>query len=869
MSEYKFWDELGNIFNAIVAYQHKTIEFNKQFVNPWLRLGTVFDQNDHNADALLAAQKAIEIDHENGSNWLALGDVYFKMGSFDDAANAYSSAIELNPNLGWAYANLALVNATREKYSKAVNLYVKSLEHIADDKDRSMIWNRLGNAYRKVNDYENAFIAFQMADECDGQNTGFDDQLDEVTLDQKVMPIVAEVYVNKNARSAVQSEPTIDEAPEKLEELAENNKPGTTEEKTEKKAVATEEIESVSEIQVNEETAGNEDVEFSDKTAVADEESPGAVSLGAESQDADTVILAEADVVEYSSEDDVVINSSSEESSVQVADVETTQSKSIPDATVMQEDPEEQLSTVDALTMENKNDDLEYEVKEGEQAEFVAEPSDEAPVGEGLLDETSELLIDEPAVTEERFEFEEEIASDEPQLESTLGASIEVSADEEVSDAPVTESETVEVRPTSVDDEEGEQAEFVAEKSEEAPIEESQLDVTSEVSTDEALDDETQPISTEELVAENEQIETVVEVSTVANAVEEMRSEDAENNQDDVDTEPSLELPADEDEVPALDEAADSDESETTVSTLVMSHGVETIANPLSENEPVILVVDDLSDLFKKSGSSEEIDIEADTIEKEAKLDAQVDPIEDPTEDDAYNEKSNVTDIVDEIIALADASDEQSPAIENIQQESMAVAEDATSASTSEMEDVQPVVDKESTSDGVVEPAYEAFLKQAAAPVLGTAEKTFAHTNKLTAEPDTKNAYVWNELGNVYFNTGAFEEAVTAYSKAIELDDWFAWPYSNLALVHVQKENYAEAILLYQRSIELFSSDKDKAITWNRLGNVYRRMNDYDNAIACYQRADELDPNNATRSLRSRFSLLGSLSLEESASVTV
>ena len=41
----------------------------------------------------------------------------------------------------------------------------------------------------------------------------------------------------------------------------------------------------------------------------------------------------------------------------------------------------------------------------------------------------------------------------------------------------------------------------------------------------------------------------------------------------------------------------------------------------------------------------------------------------------------------------------------------------------------------------------------------------------LKAEPDSKNAHVWNELGNVYFNTGAYEEAVVAYSKAIELDE--------------------------------------------------------------------------------------------------
>ena len=105
-----------------------------------------------------------------------------------------------------------------------------------------------------------------------------------------------------------------------------------------------------------------------------------------------------------------------------------------------------------------------------------------------------------------------------------------------------------------------------------------------------------------------------------------------------------------------------------------------------------------------------------------------------------------------------------------------------------------------------------------------------------------------------------------AYSKAIELDRWFAWPYSNLAITYAQKGRFAEAILLYQRSIELFATDKDKAISWNRLGNVYRRMNDYDNAICAYQRADELDPDNTTLSLQSRFSLLGSYAFEQKPS---
>ena len=77
MSAYEFWDELSNIFNAIVAYQEKTIEFNKRFVNPWVRLGTVLDQNDNNAETLAAHKKPIDIDKDNAANCLALGDVYF------------------------------------------------------------------------------------------------------------------------------------------------------------------------------------------------------------------------------------------------------------------------------------------------------------------------------------------------------------------------------------------------------------------------------------------------------------------------------------------------------------------------------------------------------------------------------------------------------------------------------------------------------------------------------------------------------------------------------------------------------------------------------------------------------------------------
>jgi tetratricopeptide (TPR) repeat protein len=117
-----------------------------------------------------------------------------------------------------------------------------------------------------------------------------------------------------------------------------------------------------------------------------------------------------------------------------------------------------------------------------------------------------------------------------------------------------------------------------------------------------------------------------------------------------------------------------------------------------------------------------------------------------------------------------------------------------------------------------------------------------------TALEDKKvsmDALQWNERGNACFNQGAFDEAINAYNKASQLDPSFGMPYSNLALTYLTQRQYAEAILLYQKSIGLLKSDKDKALSWNGLGNAYRCINDYANAFAAYHKAAELDPETA------------------------
>jgi tetratricopeptide (TPR) repeat protein len=129
-----------------------------------------------------------------------------------------------------------------------------------------------------------------------------------------------------------------------------------------------------------------------------------------------------------------------------------------------------------------------------------------------------------------------------------------------------------------------------------------------------------------------------------------------------------------------------------------------------------------------------------------------------------------------------------------------------------------------------------------------TKPETFTPANLFevaSTKVDQTSAAVWNEKGNILARAGAYENAIQVYNKAIKLDNSFGWSYCNLGITYLHLGRYAEAILLLQKSLELLTSAQDQAIAWNELGNLYRCLNDYHNALAAYQKADELNPDHA------------------------
>jgi tetratricopeptide (TPR) repeat protein len=126
-------------------------------------------------------------------------------------------------------------------------------------------------------------------------------------------------------------------------------------------------------------------------------------------------------------------------------------------------------------------------------------------------------------------------------------------------------------------------------------------------------------------------------------------------------------------------------------------------------------------------------------------------------------------------------------------------------------------------------------------------------------EVQPKNAYEWNELGNIYLKIGSNDKASEAFNKAIAMDPYFGWAYSNLALAYNHSKKFQESIPLYRKSIDLIDTDKGKAISYNRLGDVYRHLNDQENAMKAYQMASDLDGNTKPILARARMVLLNNV----------
>jgi tetratricopeptide (TPR) repeat protein len=103
------------------------------------------------------------------------------------------------------------------------------------------------------------------------------------------------------------------------------------------------------------------------------------------------------------------------------------------------------------------------------------------------------------------------------------------------------------------------------------------------------------------------------------------------------------------------------------------------------------------------------------------------------------------------------------------------------------------------------------------------------------------DAMLWNEIGNIYLKFGSPKDAITAFTKAVELNPDSGWAHSSLGQAYLQTGEFGHALFLFRKSIQLMDTPENQAAVWNKIGDAYRALKDIDNAIQAYRKADALD----------------------------
>lgn len=109
---------------------------------------------------------------------------------------------------------------------------------------------------------------------------------------------------------------------------------------------------------------------------------------------------------------------------------------------------------------------------------------------------------------------------------------------------------------------------------------------------------------------------------------------------------------------------------------------------------------------------------------------------------------------------------------------------------------------------------------------------------------DNNNFIAYNARGNIYTNWQEYENSLSDYSNAIDLEPFYPPPYYNRGRVYNNLGRYDEAIIDLQKSIEL-SPDEFGYRANGNIGLIYHKMGDYEKALEAFNESMSYDDTKA------------------------
>lgn len=126
-------------------------------------------------------------------------------------------------------------------------------------------------------------------------------------------------------------------------------------------------------------------------------------------------------------------------------------------------------------------------------------------------------------------------------------------------------------------------------------------------------------------------------------------------------------------------------------------------------------------------------------------------------------------------------------------------------------------------------------------PAISTLAPTIRATPPRIATPvHQKTKEQWLEEGDAHYDSGRYQEAITAYYNALQLDSNYAEAYFNRGNAYLDLKEYRGAIADFDRVTQLDPKDSD---AYNNRGISYFNLKEYHKAIADYDRAIAFNPN--------------------------
>ena len=105
---------------------------------------------------------------------------------------------------------------------------------------------------------------------------------------------------------------------------------------------------------------------------------------------------------------------------------------------------------------------------------------------------------------------------------------------------------------------------------------------------------------------------------------------------------------------------------------------------------------------------------------------------------------------------------------------------------------------------------------------------------------NNNNSEFFNIFAIILFQLKEYEESISKWKKAIELNPKYFFAYNNLGNAFLKLKKYDQALINFNKAIEI---KPDYFEAFNNRGNTLLRLQKYEDALVNYDKAIEIKPN--------------------------